>query len=226
MAAHSQSTVAAILVAAGSGQRLGAAVPKAFVQLAGRTILEHAAEAFARHPAVAAVVVVAPATHVREAAELTGLPVVAGGATRQASVAAGLAALPADAAFVLVHDAARPFVPAKVIDAVLDALHGGADGVVPVVPIADTVRRVAPDGTLSGVVDRATLLAVQTPQGFPRAVLVAAHRAAPDATATDDATLVEALGYQVVPVDGADEAFKITTAADLARAESLLGGPQ
>lgn len=225
MAAHSQVTVAAILVAGGSGQRLGAAVPKAFVEVAGQTILERAAQAFAGHPDVGAVIVVAPQAHVQQATELTKLPVVAGGASRQASVAAGLAALPADAEFVLVHDAARPFVPRRVIDAVLAALHSGADAVVPVVPIADTVRRVAPDGRLSGVVDRATLLAVQTPQGFPRAVLLAAHDNASDVAATDDATLVEALGYQVVAVDGADEAFKITTAADLARAASVLGGP-
>jgi len=123
-----------------------------------------------------------------------------------------------------VHDVARPFVPGRVIDAVLAALRAGAGAVVPVVPIIDTVRRVAPDGTLAGVVDRSTLRAVQTPQGFRCDVLIAAHHQAGGDPATDDASLVEALGREVVAVPGADEAFKITTAADLARAESVLGG--
>jgi 2-C-methyl-D-erythritol 4-phosphate cytidylyltransferase len=224
MAAHGQLTCAAILVAAGSGERLGAAVPKSFVEIAGATLLEHAARRFAAHPAVGAIVVVAPTAQLAEAGRLTGAEVVAGGATRQASVAAGLAAVSADTEFVLVHDVARPLVPSIVIDAVLAALRAGADAVVPVVPIVDTVRSISPDGTLAGVVDRSTLRAVQTPQGFRRAVLVAAHQQAADVSATDDASLVEALGHDVVAVPGADEAFKITTAADLARAELVLGG--
>jgi 2-C-methyl-D-erythritol 4-phosphate cytidylyltransferase len=212
MAAHSQSTVAAILVAAGSGERLGADVPKAFVEVAGTTLLEHAFARFVGHPAIDRCVVVAPAERVDEAARLTGAVVVAGGAIRRASVAAGLATLDEDVDFVLVHDVARPFVPATVLDAV-----------VPVVPIHDTVRRVGRDGMLAGVVDRSTLVAVQTPQGFRRDVLIAAHAEASDAV-TDDAAPVEALGHQVVAVPGADSAFKITTLADLARAESLFGG--
>jgi 2-C-methyl-D-erythritol 4-phosphate cytidylyltransferase len=226
MAAHGPTTCAAILVAAGSGQRLGADVPKAFVALAGATLLEHAARRFAEHPAVDVVVVVAPASHVEHAAELTGLPTVVGGATRQESVAAGLAALDAEVGLVLVHDVARPLVPASVIDGVIAALHAGADAVVPTVAIHDTVRRVRPDGSLDGVVDRATLAAVQTPQGFRRDVLVEAHRRGVDTGVTDDAALVEALGRHVVAVPGADEAFKITTEADLARAEAVcLGSP-
>ena len=224
MAAHSRSTVAAILVAAGSGERLGAAVPKAFVPVAGATLLEHATARFAAHPGIDHIVVVAPASHLAEAERLTAARVVAGGASRQASVAAGLAEVPADAQFVLVHDVARPLVPSLVIDAVLTALGAGADAVVPVVPIADTVRSIAPDGTLAGVVDRSTLRAVQTPQGFRREVLAAAHQRAGSIPATDDAALVEALGRQVVAVPGADDAFKITTAADLVRAELVLGG--
>jgi 2-C-methyl-D-erythritol 4-phosphate cytidylyltransferase len=223
MAAHSQSTVAAILVAAGSGERLGADVPKAFVEVAGTTLLEHAFARFVGHPAIDRCVVVAPAERVDEAARLTGAVVVAGGAIRRASVAAGLATLDEDVDFVLVHDVARPFVPATVLDAVVAALMAGADAVVPVVPIHDTVRRVGRDGMLAGVVDRSTLVAVQTPQGFRRDVLIAAHAEASDAV-TDDAAPVEALGHQVVAVPGADSAFKITTLADLARAESLFGG--
>ena len=224
MAASSQSTVAAILVAAGSGERLGAAVPKAFVAVAGATLLEHAVGRFEKHPGVGLVVVVAPSSHLAEAGRLTGATVVAGGVSRQASVASGLRAVPSEVEFVLVHDVARPFVPGRVIDGVLAALHGGADAVVPVMAIVDTVRTVAPDGTLAGVVDRSMLRAVQTPQGFRRDVLIAAHHQAGGDPATDDASLVEALGHEVVAVPGADEAFKITTAADLIRAEFVLGG--
>jgi 2-C-methyl-D-erythritol 4-phosphate cytidylyltransferase len=221
MAANGPSTVAAILVAGGSGQRLGADVPKAFVRIGSATLLEHAARRFIAHPAIGSVVVVAPATHLDEAAALTGVAVVAGGPTRQASVAAGLAALGPDVGYVLVHDVARPLVPASVIDAVLGALHAGADAVVPVVPIHDTVRRIGSDGALAGVVDRSTLVAVQTPQGFRRAALVRAHGRR-DLEATDDAGLVEAIGGRIVPVPGADGAFKITTSADLPRAAALL----
>jgi 2-C-methyl-D-erythritol 4-phosphate cytidylyltransferase len=221
MAAYGPSTVAAILVAAGSGQRLGADVPKALVPAAGATLLEHATARFLAHPRIGTVVVVAPATHLGQAEALTGAHVVAGGATRQESVAAGLAALPAGVDYVLVHDVARPFVPAEVIDAVIAALRDGADAVVPVVAIHDTVRRVGPDGALAGVLDRSSLVAVQTPQGFRRDVLVAAHLAGTNCAATDDAGLVEAAGGRVVAVPGADDSFKVTTPADLVRAESV-----
>jgi 2-C-methyl-D-erythritol 4-phosphate cytidylyltransferase len=220
MAAPVEGLCAAILVAAGSGARLGAAVPKAFVEVRGRTLLAHAVAAMAAHPAIGELVVVAPASHLAEAERESGVRVVAGGASRQDSVAAGLAAVSSDVDYVLVHDVARPFVPPRVVDAVLDALRDGAAAVVPVVPIADTVRRVEPDGTLAGVIDRATLVAVQTPQGFRRPLLVAAHERA-SGVATDDAALVEALGEQVVAVPGAPEGFKITTPADLLRAESV-----
>jgi 2-C-methyl-D-erythritol 4-phosphate cytidylyltransferase len=125
------------------------------------------------------------------------------------------------AEYVLVHDVARPFVPSSVIDAVLAALAAGADAVVPVVPIPDTVRRVGADGALGETVDRSTLVAVQTPQGFTRSVLVAAHEQAEGSAATDDAGLVEAIGVRVVSVPGAEDSFKITTPPDLARAETV-----
>jgi 2-C-methyl-D-erythritol 4-phosphate cytidylyltransferase len=167
------------------------------------------------------VVVVAAAEHLELAGALTGLDVVAGGATRQASVAAGVAALDPQIQFVLVHDAARPFVPGVVIDAVLAALRAGAEAVVPVIGIHDTVRRVAADGTLADTVDRSTLAAVQTPQGFRREVLVEAHEHGLGLAATDDAGLVEAIGGRVTAVPGAEEAFKVTTPADLDRARSV-----
>jgi 2-C-methyl-D-erythritol 4-phosphate cytidylyltransferase len=217
MAANSPSTVAAILVAGGSGQRLGAAVPKAFVEVGGRSLLEHAVSPFLAHPAIGEVIVVLPPGR---SATLSGVVTVAGGATRQQSVAAGLRRVAAHVDFVLVHDVARPFVPSTVIDAVLAALSAGADAVVPVVPIHDTVRRIGSDGALAETVDRSTLVAVQTPQGFAREVLVAAHdQGGPEAT--DDAGLVEAMGGRVVPIPGAEDSFKITTPLDLARAESV-----
>lgn len=220
MAAHAPRIVAAILVAGGSGQRLSADVAKAFVRVAGATLLEHAAQRFVEHPGVNCVLVVAPAAQVTHARSLTGLPVVAGGATRQQSVAAGLDALGSDVDFVLVHDVARPFVLAAVLDAVLAALEAGADAVVPVIGIHDTVRRLDTSGALAGSVDRSSLVAVQTPQGFRRAVLDEAHARGADCAATDDAGLVEAMGGRVVAVPGADESFKITTPADLARADA------
>lgn len=223
MAAPGHPTGAAIVVAAGSGQRLGAAVPKAFVDVAGRTLLEHALARFAVHPGVAQLIVVVPAAQQDAARTIAGAGtvVVAGGATRRQSVSCGLAAVSPQHQFVLVHDVARPFVPAAVIDAVLGALAAGADAVVPVLPLHDTIRRVD-GGALADVVDRTTLVAVQTPQGFRRDVLVAAHAAGADhLEVTDDAGLVEAAGGRVVGVPGADESFKITTPADLARAQAI-----
>jgi 2-C-methyl-D-erythritol 4-phosphate cytidylyltransferase len=222
MAANGHPTVAAVLVAAGDGRRLGADVPKAFCTLRGRTLLEHAFCAFSDHPAVRDIVVVAPQTElVRAAGMAREATVVGGAATRQGSVSRGLEALADDVEFVLVHDVARPFVPVTVIDRVLDALENGADAVIPGRPVTDTVKQVDSSGTVVATVDRTKLWAVQTPQGFRREVLVAAHRFAPDGAATDDAGLVEARGGRVVVVDGADEAFKITRPWDLAVAEAI-----
>jgi 2-C-methyl-D-erythritol 4-phosphate cytidylyltransferase len=225
MAADDHRIVAAILVAAGSGDRLGAAMPKAFVSVAGRTLLEHAASRFVGHARVRDVVICAPAGLTESAASLVPLAsVIPGGRTRQESVARGLAALADDVDVVLVHDVARAFIPTAVIDRVIDALRPGVDGVVPTVPVTDTVRGVAGDsGELGATLDRASLLVVQTPQGFPRAVLAAAH-ASGELDATDDASLVEAAGGRVLGVDGADEAFKITVPLDLARAEAVAAG--
>ena len=221
MAVHGPATVAAILVAAGSGTRLGAEVPKAFVRVAGRTLVEHAAARFVAHPRVRDVVVVAPAAWLRAASALVpGATVVAGGETRQQSVSCGLAALAADVDEVLVHDVARPFVPDAVIDRVLDAL-ASAQAAIPVLPVTDTIRRTDAAGELHETVDRTTLAAVQTPQGFSRAALVAAHEGAPPA-ATDDAVLVEARGGRVVGVPGDDRAFKITYPLDLLLAEAVV----
>lgn len=220
--------VAVIVVAAGSGQRLGAGAPKAFVGLDEHTILRHALDGVFAAEA-AQVVVVAPPDRVGEALadarEAAGarsdlVHIVAGGATRQQSVAAGLAALWADVDLVLVHDAARALTPASVFARVHDALRAGADAVVPVLPVVDTVKRV--DGTrVVEALDRSALAAAQTPQGFRRDVLDAAYRAAEEEF-TDDTALVQASGHVVRTVDGDERAFKITTPADLERARTLV----
>lgn len=219
-------SVAAIVVAAGSGERLGLGLPKALVGLHGRTILDWTVTAFAEHPDVHELVVVAPASAVAAVTEsLAGCPVpvvtVPGGRTRSDSVRRGLAALSGQAEFVLVHDAARPLVPARVTAEVVAALRAGSEAVVPILPVVDTVKRVV-DGTVRETVDRTELCRVQTPQGFRTSTLRAAYAAAPELVATDDAGVVEAHGVKVDTVAGAEQAFKITTPYDLRLAEQLL----
>lgn len=222
--------LAIVVVAAGSGTRLGHETPKAFVELRGRTILEHALHGVFGATHAAQVIVVAPAPLVPQArgiAERAAGPasayvtVVAGGETRQGSVAAGLAALADGVEVVLVHDAARALAPSALIDRVASAvLAGGTDGVIPALPVVDTVKRVDGERVVGGV-DRSDLVHVQTPQGFPRAELVAAYAAATD-DHTDDAALYAAAGHGVVTVPGEPRAFKITTAWDLGRAARML----
>jgi 2-C-methyl-D-erythritol 4-phosphate cytidylyltransferase len=224
MAANDRLIVAAIVVAAGSGSRLGADVPKAFVEVGRRTLLEHAVGALRAHPRVGDCVVVVPADRVDQAAALTGLPTVAGGASRQDSVDAGLRALAAEPDLVLVHDAARAFVPVEVIERVLRALDDGADAAVPGLPVTDTIKQVDGRGRVVATIDRSALVAVQTPQGFRRAALAAAHARAAGLGATDDAALIEADHGRVVVVAGDERAFKITVPLDLAVAEVLARG--
>lgn len=208
-------TVAAVLVAGGSGARLGADVPKAFVSVGGQRLVDHALQRFRRH--VAHTVVVVPAGW---EPQVDASMVVAGGASRQESVDAGLRAVPAGVEYVLVHDVARPFVPDEVIMRVLEALRAGADAVIPALSVTDTIKRVDADGVVLGTVDRSELVLVQTPQGFRRDVLVAAHAAGHDGV-TDDAALVELAGGRVVVVPGDELAFKITTPWDLAMADKV-----
>ncbi|WP_444665400.1 2-C-methyl-D-erythritol 4-phosphate cytidylyltransferase [Cellulomonas sp. CW35] len=256
-------SVVAVLTAAGSGSRLGHALPKALVPVRGEPLVVHAARRLldardARGPLVDTVVVTASPEHLAAfgtaLAALTVDPgrvrVVAGGATRQASVAAGLAALvpPAGSSgagpshtassdddeaadVVLVHDAARPFVPPELVARVVAAVEAGHDAVVPGLPVTDTVKRVGAElagaAPVVGTVERAQLRAVQTPQGFRLGLLRRAHdeaaRHAHDESlaATDDAGLVERLGATVVVVPGDERAAKITTARDLRVAELL-----
>lgn len=167
------------------------------------------------------IVVVAPATHMAEfEALLPGTTVIPGGAERTDSVAAGLAALSPDVDIVLVHDAARALAPPSLFDAVAAAVAAGADGVVPGLPVSDTVKQVDPSGRVVATPDRSTLRAVQTPQGFRRAALEEAHARGGDAT--DDAVLIERAGGTVQVIDGDPLAMKITLPADIEIAERLL----
>ena len=234
-------TTAAILTAAGSGARLGRDEPKALVDLCGRPLVVHAARRLVASGAVDLLVVTAPRERADDVARLLAaedLPVpvtvVEGGASRQASVAAGLAVLPQEIDVVLIHDAARALVPPSLVARVAHAVRSGHRAVVPGVPVSDTIKQV---GQVSGdgapvlaTVSRELLRAVQTPQGFSRELVDRAHvaglvRAASEATAaTDDAALVEAIGVAVWLVEGAEDAFKITTPRDLAAAELALTG--
>jgi 2-C-methyl-D-erythritol 4-phosphate cytidylyltransferase len=225
----SQERVAAIVPAAGKGERLGPGAPKALRAVGGSPLLVHAVRTLVAAPSVDLVVVAAPpdaagtAEVQRLLADLPGeTRVVAGGASRQESVALALAALPAEYSVVLVHDAARALTPVDLVEAVAGAVRAGAAAVVPVLPVADTIKAVEGD-QVTATVDRSKLRAVQTPQGFSRDVLAKAHAAAdPYAPATDDAGLVEALGLPVRTVPGHAEAFKITTPFDLVLAEAVL----
>jgi 2-C-methyl-D-erythritol 4-phosphate cytidylyltransferase len=217
------SAVGAVVVAGGSGVRLGAGVPKAFVPVGGISMLVHAVQRV-RQAGITQVVAVVPAELLDEADSQLGgsADVVAGGSTRQASVAAGLAALPASVTTVLVHDAARCLAPPELVRAVADAVLAGAVAVVPGLPVADTVKRVDDDGVVLETVDRSHLRAVQTPQGFRRDVLQRAHDASSHLSVTDDAGLVELIGEPVLVVPGHPDAFKVTTPHDLEQAQRHL----
>ncbi len=212
--------VAAILVAAGSGVRFGAGRPKQFVSLAGRPVLRWAAEALSRH--VQLLQPVGDAAAIDEALDgMEHLPVVPGGVTRQDSVRAGLEALAPHAPdIVLVHDAARPFIPADTVPALLEALltHRGA---IPAAPVADTLKR-GDAGVITGTVPRENLYRAQTPQAFSFATLLALHRTPPPGVATDDAWLLEQAGHAVALVPGHEENVKLTYPSDAARLERTL----
>lgn len=221
-------SVGVVVVAAGSGTRLGAGRPKAFVELAGRSLLRRALQG-ALAGGASALVVVVPDELIDEARAIVDMvsrdrtvatAVVAGGAERTDSVRAGLAALGADCDIVLVHDAARCLTPVAVFERVIAAVAAGAAGAVPGIPVVDTVKTVDEHGVITGTPDRSALRAVQTPQGFAAETLRAAY--ASDLRATDDAALVELCGHEVVVVDGDPLAFKITTTDDLERARALV----
>ena len=201
------STVWTVVVGAGGGVRFGAR--KQYERLGDRRVLDLAVDV-ARAASAGVVVVVPPEDAVREGA-------VAGGTTRSESVRAGLAAVPADATIICVHDAARPLASPALFQAVIEAVRAGADGAVPAVPVADTIKFVDAGGAVIDTPDRSRLVAVQTPQAFRAEVLRRAHTDAVDGT--DDAALVERLGGAVVTVPGESWNRKITDPEDLAWAQ-------
>lgn len=216
-------TTVAIVTAAGSGERLGAGIAKAFVELGGRSMLETAVTGVLGSGVVDGIVVAVPSDRVTETTALlgSGVTVVAGGAERLDTVRLALAAV-GEPDFVIVHDAARPLTPPDQIQRVVGGLRDGLRAVVPVLPVVDTVKAVDANGVVLGTPDRAGLRAVQTPQGFETALLRRAYDRAGAATATDDASLVENLGVPVHTVAGDALAFKITTPLDLRLAAALV----
>jgi 2-C-methyl-D-erythritol 4-phosphate cytidylyltransferase len=231
---NARGDVAVLVPAAGAGLRLGPGGPKALRLLDGEPLLVHAVRRVAAAPSVRLIVVAAPATEVEAVRELLApvapVTVVSGGAERQQSVAAALAAVPPDLAIVLVHDAARALTPPQLFEEVAAAVRGGLPAVIPVLPVVDTIKEVGPaSGPVIGevvleTVDRSVLRSVQTPQGFRRDLLVAAHGAGLDPH-TDDAGLVEKAGVVVSCVPGSELALKITRPLDLILAEALLRVP-
>jgi 2-C-methyl-D-erythritol 4-phosphate cytidylyltransferase/2-C-methyl-D-erythritol 2,4-cyclodiphosphate synthase len=230
--------IVAIVVAAGRGERAGAGLPKQYRRVAGRALLAHAIAALAAHPNIARILtVIGPDDREPYDMAVAELPAdiqaklldpVAGAATRQGSVHAGLAALEAvSPASVLVHDAARPFADVALIGRVIDAArrHGAA---IPGIAVTDTIKVVDSGGCVSATPERAQLRAVQTPQGFAFAPLLRAHQAAAlagDLSFTDDAALIEWAGGQVHVVEGDPGNFKVTMPDDFERAERRLAGP-
>jgi len=215
---------AILIVAAGKGERAGTSLPKQYESLAGQPILRRSVRAFAGYSVQ---VVIGPGQEALAAAALAGLalpPPVTGGATRQESVRLGLEAMTAQAPdFVLIHDAARPLVSPQVIGAVVAALEGGADGVLPMLAASDTLLRRGADGSWTPVA-RDNLYRAQTPQGFVYDRILKAHRDHAAQEATDDAALAELAGMTVTMVEGEEKNLKVTRKEDFALAEALLGG--
>ncbi|HEX6369487.1 MAG TPA: 2-C-methyl-D-erythritol 4-phosphate cytidylyltransferase [Longimicrobium sp.] len=215
---------AAVIVAGGAGTRFGGRVRKQYLEIGGVPVLLRAIRPFLHHPRISAVVVVLPPDDVAHPpAWLADLPVriVPGGAERGDSVRSGLLATPPDAASVLIHDGARPFVSTDVIDRVLDAC--AHDGAIAAVPVTDTIQQVAPTGLIDHTLDRSVLWHAQTPQGFPRAGILDAHdRAAEEGiTGTDDAGLYARYAGSVRVVMGAYDNLKVTRPDDLPIAEAI-----
>ena len=234
---HGLPALGVVLVAAGRGERLGAGVPKAFARLRGRPLVEFGIATVTSLPHSGHLALVVPGDRAAEALDLIdrvvpehsswSVTVVPGGRERHESVRFGLEALPPSVETVLVHDAARPFASVELFERVLESVRRTGAAAVPALPIADTVKRVDAEGVVHETVDRAPLVAVQTPQGFPRELLAAAHATAQlqDGGAgppTDDAEVVQRAGAVVRTVPGEVRAHKLTTPADLALLEAIL----
>ena len=211
-------SISAIIAAAGSGERFGAGIPKALIQLVDRTLLEHAVSSLA--PVVDQIIVTAPAGFEKQISEIVGdgITVVTGGATRSASVRSGLAV--ATGEYLLVHDAARALASSELASRVIAELKSGQIAVVPAIAVVDTIKVVNVQGFVESTPDRATLVRIQTPQGFNTAALRDAH--ASQSEASDDAALIEVNGGKVKVIVGEERALKITTPADLNTALGFL----
>jgi 2-C-methyl-D-erythritol 4-phosphate cytidylyltransferase/2-C-methyl-D-erythritol 2,4-cyclodiphosphate synthase len=219
----------ALIVAAGRGSRFGGSLPKQYLALGGTTVLRHAVSAFATHPRIAGVLAaIRPEDRKLFDQAMSGLsllPAVPGGAERQDSVRLGLEALAArQPDRVLIHDGARPFPDAALIDRVIDGLDQ-APAAIPALPLGDTIKRVA-NGRVLETIDRSQLWRAQTPQGFHFDAILAAHRQMAGRVLTDDAAVAEATGIAPLIVAGSEENLKVTTAEDLAAAEQLLAARQ
>ncbi len=211
---------AAIIAGAGSGLRLGAALPKALVKLLDKTLVEHAVAALA--PVAELIIVTAPSGFEDKFRELLGdqVTVITGGVLRSDSIRIALEKIPANYEYVLVHDAARAIASTDLAKNIIAELVKGEQSVIPALEVVDTIKEVDTSGYVRSTPDRSTLRAVQTPQGFVKSVLAHAHSSAEDAT--DDAALVEAIGIKVKVIAGEERALKITTKSDLARAVQIL----
>ncbi len=212
--------VAVIIPAGGSGERLGAKIPKALVQLAGKTLIEHAVANMA--PIANQIIVAAPAGFEEQFKDLLGseVTVVTGGLTRTLSVKKALALVEKENEYILVHDAARSLASTDLAMRVIDSLRAGEKAVIPGMPVSDTIKRVDGDNYVTKTPTRSKLRSIQTPQGFTRKLLLKAHTSADDAT--DDAGLVEDRGVDVKVILGEERAMKITTMNDLAIAHNWL----
>ena len=226
----SVADVGVVIVAAGSSSRTGDGELKQFKWIAGRPMLLHSLQLFQERADVAMVVCVVPPAYAGDPppwifqSDSERLLLSVGGRTRAESVRNGIADLPPTCRIILVHDAARPLVPMAVVDRVIDAVRAGHSAIA-ALPVVDTLKEVDADGRIVRTVPREGLWRAQTPQGFPRDVLLRAHRAAMDGgyDATDDAALVEQIGEPVVVVRGSERAMKVTEAADFGRAEAIHG---
>jgi 2-C-methyl-D-erythritol 4-phosphate cytidylyltransferase/2-C-methyl-D-erythritol 2,4-cyclodiphosphate synthase len=219
------SSCVALVVAAGRGTRLGGALPKQYLDLGGKMLLRHALDSLTRHRGIAAVRVVfdpGDAAYYEQATQgLDLLPPVAGGAKRQDSVRLGLESLATlNPVRVLVHDGARPFLDAGLVDRVLAALDE-SPAAIPALPLRDTVKRGA-GGVIAQTVERADLWRAQTPQGFRYKEILAAHRGVIGEDLPDDAAVAERAGLPVRLIEGSEDNIKVTTADDLARAARIL----
>ena len=223
----SMKSVYVIVLAAGQSQRLGGEVAKPWRYLSGRQVLDHAVSALANHPRIQAGVVVAHPSSLKDAKTLAdrfGWSATEGGRERAFSVKNGLNALGEESPdYVLIHDAARPFIPHDVLDRLITALDNGADGVIPTLPPSDSLKTVQ-DNCVIGRINRDGIDRVQTPQGFQYSLIKSLHDADQTGQATDDSSLLEDHGHQVMTVIGDPLMDKITTSADLKRAEILAIG--